>query len=133
MKKILSLFVSVALLFSAGCASTNSDTATVVSTLVVYNGAYQVLKKNPSARPQFEEALAELKQVGQSGEIDATKLLAVLNRLAADEDLKPAITSAVILVQSYVSVPNDPEVQARLKAIATAIALGLELALNDTK
>lgn len=124
--------MGAALVFS-GCKLVNNDAATVVSTVVVYNVSYQVLKKNPTLRPEFEKAREDLKAVGQAGEIDPVALLSILNRLSANENLKPVLTSAVILAQSYVSVPTTPEAQAKLKVIAGAVALGLQLALNDAK
>lgn len=135
MKKLLSLFAGVALLLAPGCATTNQDTASIVTTLVVYNAAYQVLLKNPDQRPKFVEAHAAVLSASETGTINAATLLAAIKQipLGKNEELKPAITSAAVLVTSYLNAPATPEAQARLKATAKAVGDGLNLAIIDTQ
>src|SRR5688572_936101 len=103
MKRIMTFMAGLSLAFLLGCASTSPDSAQVISTLAIYNGTFYVLKNNPELRPQFEAALAEL-DAAATGGISAEGLLAILKRIPSEGDaekLKPAITSAQILIQNY--------------------------------
>lgn len=133
MKRILTLVAGLGLAFFLGCKTTDVDSAKLVTTLVVYNGVYYSVQKNPDLKPEFEKVLADL-EVVEKGGASVETFLAILNRIPADqrtERLKPVFTSIRILAQTYLDFPGTPGEQEKVKEWAGTIAAGIRLALQD--
>ena len=134
-KSILIIGAILGLLFT-GCGTltpTQQQRAVTATKIAAYVGTHEAVRQHPEWRDGFQQAVNDLGVMEASSKIDATMILAIMQRLPVKELKSPqatlAITAATILLSDYAgSVPLD-QVQ-QLKPVVTAMREGIELGLS---
>jgi hypothetical protein len=118
-----------------GCASmsqTQSQRLSTAATIAAYVGTTEVLRRHPEYRTGFELAAGELKAL-EEGNVDALKLMQIVNRLPVKElkgdRASMIITTATILLTDEIGTTPIEKLN-DLKPIVKAIRTGIERGLQ---
>jgi hypothetical protein len=136
MKTLLPLLTLCASLGASGCTThpPAAQRAQSAARLAAYVGTADFLITHPEARPRFESAIAALRRIETSENVDLPTLLTVVQQLPVHElksDRTLLIVSAATLLLADYTGALPVEQWNDLRPLARAIREGIELGLTS--